>query len=180
VARNEFRSDLYYRLNVFPIALPALRERLEDIPELVMHFVDVFSHRMGKRIDVIPEETMEAFRSYSWRGNIRELQNMIERAVILADEGVLPNPIPPTSSQKATSSDGSMTLKDSERALILRTLDQVGWVIGGEKGAAAKLGLKRTTLIFKMRKLGIERSTIQSNMDDVIGSTQQPEPPAIM
>jgi transcriptional regulator with GAF, ATPase, and Fis domain len=95
VARNEFRSDLYYRLNVFPIVLPPLRKRQEDIPALVTHFVDFFCSRMGKQIVSIPEETMEAFKSYSWPGNIRELQNMLERAVILADDGVLQNPLPP-------------------------------------------------------------------------------------
>jgi transcriptional regulator with GAF, ATPase, and Fis domain len=135
---------------------------------------------MGNAIEVIPEETMEAFCSYSWPGNIRELQNLVERAVILANDGVLPNPIPATRLQKPASVDGPTTLKDSERALILRTLDEVGWVIGGAKGAAAKLGLKRTTLIFKMKKLGIERSTVQSDVTDIVSSTQQPEPPWVV
>jgi transcriptional regulator with GAF, ATPase, and Fis domain len=100
VARNEFRSDLYYRLNIFHIALPPLRARQEDIPALVMHFVDVFSRRLGRQIDEIPAETMAAFSSFSWPGNVRELQNLIERAVILANDGVLPNPLPASRSQK--------------------------------------------------------------------------------
>jgi formate hydrogenlyase transcriptional activator len=166
VARNQFRSDLYYRLNVFPVGLPPLRARQEDIPALVIHFVEVFSRRMGKQIDEVPDETMAAFQAYSWPGNIRELQNLVERAVILANEGVLPNPLPtvlpnplPTSSVSlsAPSSVIPRTLKDSERALILQTLAEVGWVIGGPNGAAAKLGLKRTTLIHRMKKLGIAR-----------------------
>jgi transcriptional regulator with GAF, ATPase, and Fis domain len=165
VARNEFRSDLYYRLNVFPVGLPPLRARQGDIPALVTHFVEVFSRRMNKEIDQIPDETMAAFKSYSWPGNIRELQNLVERAVILANEGMLPNPLPtalpnplPTAmSQSAPSSVIPRTLRDSERALILQTLAEVGWVIGGPDGAAAKLGLKRTTLIHRMKKLGIAR-----------------------
>jgi transcriptional regulator with GAF, ATPase, and Fis domain len=179
VARNEFRSDLYYRLNVFPVALPPLRERHEDIPALVMHFVEVFGRRIGKQIDEVPKETMESLRSYSWPGNIRELQNLIERAVILANDGVLPNPLPATKSQKpvysTVPSPGPMTLKESERALILHTLDQVGWVIGGTKGAAAKLGLKRTTLIFKMKKLGIERPMGRIEVPEVVAATGQSE-----
>jgi transcriptional regulator with GAF, ATPase, and Fis domain len=171
VARNEFRSDLYYRLNVFPITLPPLRERQEDIPALVMHFIDVFSRRLGKQIDEIPDDTMSAFCSYSWRGNIRELQNLVERAVILADGGVLPNPLPASRPQKLAWSAAPTTLKESERALILHTLDQVGWVIGGTKGAAAKLGLKRTTLIFKMKKLGIERPAARVDGPEVVAGT---------
>jgi transcriptional regulator with GAF, ATPase, and Fis domain len=157
VEKNHFRADLYYRLNVFPIALPPLRERREDIPELISHFVEVCGHRIGKPIDEIPGETMEAFRSYAWPGNIRELQNLVERAVILAVNGVLPNTLPANSPKARVLSVSPKTLKESERALILRTLEQVGWVIGGPKGAAAQLGLKRTTLIHKMKKLGIER-----------------------
>ncbi len=157
VERNEFRSDLYYRLNVFPIFLPPLRDRQEDIPELITHFVEVFSRRLGKQIDEMPEETVAAFCSYAWPGNIRELQNLIERAVILANDGVLPNPLPASVSPKLAGTAAPMTLRDSERALILHTLDQLGWVVGGNKGAAAKLGLKRTTLIAKLKKLGIQR-----------------------
>jgi formate hydrogenlyase transcriptional activator len=162
VNRGEFRSDLYYRLNVFPILLPPLRDRREDIPALVTHFVEVFGRRMGREIEHIPPETMSALSSYPWPGNIRELQNLIERAVILSNDGVLPNSLPAAGTQgvtvaSAASSAPVTTLKDSERTLIQRTLESVGWVIGGPKGAAAKLGLKRTTLIHKMQKLGISR-----------------------
>jgi len=157
VKRNEFRSDLYYRLNVFPILLPPLRERREDIVLLVQHFVDVFSRRMGKKIEHIPVETLNAFKSYSWPGNIRELQNVIERAVILSDDGVLPNKLPATRREPMIVSPEHTTLRDSERALILEALEMSGWVIGGPNGAAARLGLKRTTLIGRMKKSGICR-----------------------
>ncbi len=164
VNRGEFRSDLYYRLNVFPVLLPPLRARREDIPALVTHFVDIFGRRMGRPIEEIPRETMSALSSYQWPGNIRELQNLIERAVILSNDGVLPNPLPTAETeQRATISPGATTLRDSERTLILRTLEGVGWVIGGPKGAAAQLGLKRTTLIHKMQKLGISRPSLQSS-----------------
>jgi formate hydrogenlyase transcriptional activator len=164
VARGQFRSDLYYRLNVFPIMLPALRERREDIPPLVEHFVKLFTRRMGKQVNSIPPETMAAFQWYLWPGNIRELQNLVERAVILSRDGVLPNPLrkaktevtPPTRS-RFPAFPSSMTLEDSDRALIVETLEQAGWIVGGPRGAAAKLGLKRTTLLAKMRRLGISR-----------------------
>lgn len=178
VQQQQFRSDLYYRLNVFPIAVPPLRERREDIPALVRYFVGFFSHRIGKPIDFIPEETMEALKSYSWLGNIRELQNLIERAVILANDGVLPNPVPapvitdsviPT--KKSTSADSiavfPMTLRDNERVLILRALNATEGVVGGPLGAAEKLGLKRTTLIHRMRKLNIERPRKHRTESDV-------------
>lgn len=155
VARNEFRSDLYYRLNVFPIFVPPLRERREDIAALVEHFVDFFSSRMGKQIVSVPEETMEAFKSYSWPGNIRELQNMLERAVILANDGVLPNPLPPTL-QPTAKVGGPITLRDFERALIMQTLEVCSWVVGGPNGAAARLGLKRTTLYQRLKRMGIK------------------------
>src|SRR5271165_759883 len=156
--RGEFRSDLYYRLNVFPVLLPPLRERREDIPALVAHFVEIYGRRMSRQIEHIPPTTMSALTSYHWPGNIRELQNLIERAVILSDDGVLPNPLPALVPSEIATSPAATTLKDSERNLILRTLESVGWVIGGPKGAAEKLGLKRTTLIHKMQKLGISRS----------------------
>jgi formate hydrogenlyase transcriptional activator len=169
VKRNEFRSDLYYRLNVFPIMLPPLRERRQDIPQLVSHFVGLFAWRVGKHINHIPKETLDAFTSYSWPGNVRELQNLIERAVILSNNGVLPNPLPisdkngntnpPSVSDNnpVTVTPSQGTFDGSTRALILRALQAAGWIIGGPGGAAAQLGLKRTTLIAKMKKLGISR-----------------------
>jgi formate hydrogenlyase transcriptional activator len=164
IARGQFRSDLYYRLNVFPILLPALRERREDIPVLVTHFVQMFSRRMGKQVDSIPPETMAAFQWYLWPGNIRELQNLVERAVILSRDGVLPNPLHKQQTEllipglhRTRALHSSMTLEDSDRALIVETLEQAGWVVGGPHGAAAKLGLKRTTLLAKMRRLSVSR-----------------------
>jgi formate hydrogenlyase transcriptional activator len=172
VARGQFRSDLYYRLNVFPILLPALRERREDIPALVTHFVKMFNRRMGKQVESISSETMAAFQWYSWPGNIRELQNLVERAVILSREGVLPNPLHKKQTevmrpnqQHFPAGASSMTLEDSGRALIVETLEQAGWIVGGPRGAAAKLGLKRTTLLAKMRRLGISRPTSQDGAD---------------
>jgi len=162
VNRGEFRIDLYYRLNVFPISLPPLRERREDIPDLVAHFVDTYSRRMGKQIDEVPPETLSALSLYQWPGNIRELQNIIERAVILSNDGVLPNPLPKAEAQDAIMPLNTTTLRDSERTLILNALESVGWVIGGPKGAAAKLGVKRTTLIHKMQKLGIFRPSFEN------------------
>jgi transcriptional regulator with GAF, ATPase, and Fis domain len=166
VNRGEFRTDLYYRLNVFPVLLPPLRERREDIPALVTHFVEIFCRRMDRQIGHIPSETISALTSYQWPGNIRELQNLIERAVILSNDGVLPNPLPTAQAQVVTTSPAATTLRDSERTLILKTLESVGWVVGGPKGAAAKLGLKRTTLIHKMQKLGIYRPSPESVQDD--------------
>src|SRR5215510_2596108 len=164
VARKGFRSDLYYRLNVFPIELPPLRERSDDIPQLIAHFVNGFARRMRKSIRFIPPETMAAFTSYAWPGNVRELQNLIERAVIRSNDGVLPNPMPPVFARTPSSplkhtlpSPTVGTLRDSTQSLILRTLEDTGWVIGGPDGAAARLGLPRTSLISKMKKLGISR-----------------------
>jgi formate hydrogenlyase transcriptional activator len=165
VKRNEFRTDLYYRLNVFPVMLPPLRARREDVPALVKHFVEFFGRRMGKQIDCISPETMSALSSYSWPGNIRELQNLIERAVILSNEGVLSNPLVTAGAKEVTLSTTPTTLRDSERTLILHTLETVGWLVGGANGAAAKLGLKRTTLINKMKKLGISRPSPQRNQN---------------
>ena len=175
VARGQFRSDLYYRLNVFPIVLPALRERREDIPALVTHFVKLFNRRMGKQVESIPPETMAAFQWYSWPGNIRELQNLVERAVILSRDGVLPNPLHKKQTELMIPSQhhtrtfhSSMTLEDSERALILETLEQAGWIVGGPRGAGAKLGLKRTTLLAKMRRLGIFRPILQEEQTGAV------------
>jgi len=161
VKRGEFRDDLYYRLNVFPIQLPPLRDRREDIPELVEHFVKVFSHRVGRPVDCIPRQTMAAFCTYSWPGNIRELQNLVERAVILSNDRVLPNPLPRPEIQEFTFSQSPTVLKDVERTLILRALQNQDWRVGGMEGAAAKLGMKRTTLLAKMRRFGISRPTVQ-------------------
>jgi len=157
--QGEFRSDLYYRLNVFPILIPALRARRGDIPALVKHFVELSIRRTGRQVDYIPQETMSALCSYPWPGNIRELQNLIERAVILSNDGVLPNPLPATEYGNMSISSAPSTLKEIERDLILRTLEDHRWMVGGVDGAAAKLGLKRTTLIAKMQKFGILRPT---------------------
>ncbi|ABF42728.1 DNA-binding protein Fis [Candidatus Koribacter versatilis Ellin345] len=162
VKRAEFRSDLYYRLNVFPVTLPALRERKEDIPLLVAHFVKVFGQRMGKRILNVPQSTMDALTEYSWPGNIRELQNLVERAVIRSNDGLLPNPLP----QSANYQHNQFTqgvFADSQREVILKMLDTCGWILGGSRGAASRLGLKRTTLIAKMKKLGISRPLSESD-----------------
>jgi formate hydrogenlyase transcriptional activator len=167
VRRREFRSDLYYRLNVFPVVLPPLRERRQDIPLLVRHFVEIYSLRMGKRIVDIPQETMSAFTLYSWPGNVRELQNLVERAVIRSENGVLPNPVPASDEDPATVLPAQGTLMDSERALILEKLKATGWVIGGPHGAAVRLGLKRTTLIGKMQRLGISRPRWQTEIDEL-------------
>ncbi|HEV2717054.1 MAG TPA: sigma 54-interacting transcriptional regulator, partial [Terriglobales bacterium] len=131
VARNEFRSDLYYRLNVFPVVVPSLRERREDIRQLVLHFVEIFSRRMGKQIKQIPETTMNGFLSYPWPGNIRELQNLIERAVIRSDDGVLPNPLLPSQTNPIPPAAQQGTFREHEAALILETLRAAGGMIGG-------------------------------------------------
>jgi transcriptional regulator with GAF, ATPase, and Fis domain len=174
VARGQFRSDLYYRLNVFPILLPALRERREDIPALVMHFVKLFSRRMGKQVNSISSETMSAFQWYPWPGNIRELQNLVERAVILTRDGVLPNPVQKGGAgimhrtlYRFPARASSLTLEDTDHSLILETLELADWVVGGPRGAAAKLGLKRTTLLAKMRRLGISRPIYQEKTDEL-------------
>ena len=173
VNRSEFRNDLYYRLNVFPVLLPPLRERREDIPALVTHFVEIYGRQMGRQIEHIPGETISAFSSYEWPGNIRELQNLIERAVILSNDGVLANPLPTTRTQVVIAAPAATTLRDSERSLILQTLESVGWVIGGPKGAATKLGLKRTTLIHKMQKLGIFRPSPEKIRDEESSASKQ-------
>jgi len=158
VKRSEFRSDLYYRLNVFPVPLPPLRARREDIPALVEHFVEIYARRMGKQIEHIPPETMSALASYQWPGNIRELQNFIERSVILTSGSVLHPPLASLKSAPEAESLGAITLEDAERDHIRKTLDETRWVVAGPNGAAARLGIKRSTLYFRMQKLGISRS----------------------
>jgi formate hydrogenlyase transcriptional activator len=158
VRRNEFRSDLYYRLNVFPIALPPLRARREDIPALVKHFVEIYARRMGKQIAETPSETMSELTSYAWPGNIRELQNFIERSVILSSGSVLQAPFESLKAAATTQAQEAVTLEEAERNHIRKILEQTRWVVSGPNGAAARLGIKRSTLYFRMQKLGISRS----------------------
>jgi formate hydrogenlyase transcriptional activator len=158
VKRGEFRSDLYYRLNVFPIPLPPLRERREDIPALVEHFVEIYSRRMDRRIDHIPAETMSALASYQWPGNIRELQNFIERSVIVSSGSGLLAPLASLQAGTEAETLEPTTLQDVEREHIRKILEQTRWVVAGPNGAAARLGIKRSTLYFRMQKLGISRA----------------------
>jgi formate hydrogenlyase transcriptional activator len=156
VQNRRFRSDLFYRLSVFPIELPPLRARAEDIPLLVRHFVSKFARQMGKDVSYIPEEVVEVLRLYDWPGNIRELQNFIERAVIMCSGPDFR--LPPGELNhlvKLDTPSGIRTLADAERDHILHVLREVGWVVGGSDGAAARLGVARTTLIYRMQKLGI-------------------------
>jgi formate hydrogenlyase transcriptional activator len=165
VKQATFREDLYYRLNVFPINVPALRQRTEDIPKLVRHFTEIYARRMNKRIDEIPSETMAALVRYAWPGNVRELQNFIERAVILTPDSVLRAPIseldPFRAGEEAkvpTSGLEPMTgLQEVERDHIIRALEASNWVVGGHNGAAERLGMKRTSLVYRMQKLRISR-----------------------
>jgi formate hydrogenlyase transcriptional activator len=157
VADGLFRSDLYYRLNVFPIVLPPLRERPDGIPSLVRHFTHQFARRMGKRIETIPTATMDALVRYSWPGNVRELQNVIERAVILSPGPTLQVPLSDLKSIDEMTPHPAVTLADAEREHILGALRQSGWVLSGPTGAAALLGMARSTLQWKMKKLGICR-----------------------
>jgi len=157
VEEQRFRSDLYYRLKVFPIMLPPLRERAEDIPALVRHFAQKFALRMKKRIETIPAEAMKALQAYPWPGNVRELENFIERAVILTSGADLRAPLSELKVLSPPSNGSLKTLEDAEREHILKALREAKWTIGGSGGAAAKLGMKRTTLQSKMQKLGIMR-----------------------
>ncbi len=159
VAEKKFRNDLFYRLNVFPLNVPPLRERPDDIPLLVHFFAQKFAQQMKKRIETIPKETMAALTGYHWPGNIRELQNLVERGVILSRGSSLEIPLTELKQSAKTSNqaNGSTTLEAVERAHILRVLSETSWVIGGPLGAAARLGINRTTLNHRMRKLGITR-----------------------
>src|ERR1700680_2389654 len=156
VAEKKFRSDLYYRLNVFPINVPPLRDRRDDIPLLVRYFANKYARRMGKQIESIPNETMDALSRYSWPGNIRELQNLMERAALLSTGPSLRVPLGEILNDPAVSRGNA--LEQAEREQILRALRECNWVVGGAHGAAARLGLKRTSLAYKMQKLGISRS----------------------
>jgi formate hydrogenlyase transcriptional activator len=159
VEDQQFRADLFYRLNVFPVHVPPLRDRQEDIPLLVRHFVQQFARRMGKAVDTIPTETMNALVRYHWPGNIRELQNLVERAVILSSGPVLKVPLNDLQAQPTTATARrTETLEEAERRHILDALDAADWVISGPKGAATTLGLKRSTLQGRMEKLGIHRA----------------------
>jgi formate hydrogenlyase transcriptional activator len=156
VAKKLFRADLFYRLNVIPICLPPLRERVEDILPLTEFFVAKFAAGLNKPIDLIPDEVVAVLKAHDWPGNVRELQNFIERAVLFSPGSVLRLPMDLKQTVKPRSESISRTLADADRAHILETLKQTDWLIGGQDGAANRLGLPRTTLIYKMRKLGIE------------------------
>jgi formate hydrogenlyase transcriptional activator len=158
VSGRQFRADLYYRLNVFPIVVPPLRDRQADISLLVRHFVQEYGSRLNKKIDCIPDSVMNSLRRYTWPGNIRELQNVIERAVLLTEGCELQFSLPgPTNVAPVRAPQPDHTLAEMERSYIADTLRKTNWVVGGRAGAAAKLGLPRTTLISRMRKLGISR-----------------------
>jgi formate hydrogenlyase transcriptional activator len=164
VKQTTFREDLYYRLKVFPINVPSLRQRVEDIPKLAWHFTALHAGRMNKRIEEIPSETMDALVRYRWPGNVRELQNFIERAVILSPHTVLRAPISelePFTAHKGFNMPIS-DLEEAKRDHILRALEASNWVVGGRNGAAARLGMQRTSLVYKMQKLRISRSTNSS------------------
>ena len=172
IVDGSFRADLYYRLNVFPVLVPPLRERREDIPLLVAHFVQKYACRIGKRIDGVAPAAMQAFTEYPWPGNVRELEHFIERSVILSRGGELEPPraeLAPASSSPTPVVGGSVaaaqTRKDAEREHVLRTLKEARWVIGGREGAAARLGMKRTTLQSLVKRLGIERRSSEAGDD---------------
>jgi len=157
VAQNQFRNDLYFRLNVFPILLPPLRDRRGDIPSLVRHFAGIYAERMNKRIGGIPTEVMGALAGHSWPGNIRELQNFIERSVILTEGNILSPPLEGLRQVARLVSGEPITMEEAERVHIRKTLQETNWVIAGPRGAAVRLGMKRSTVYYRMRKLGISR-----------------------
>jgi DNA-binding NtrC family response regulator len=159
VKNGAFRADLFYRLNIFPIHLPALHERREDIPILANHFVGKFARRMGKRVERIAPEALEMLSAYHWPGNVREMANILERAVILCDNGVLQPEHISIAPQPSKSPTGVATLEETERVHILKALEETNWVVGGPHGAAKVLGLNRTTLLARMKKLGIEKAS---------------------
>ena len=167
VEQQKFREDLFYRLNVFPIHVPALRERSEDIPLLVNHFAQRFARQMNRTIETIPAETMAALTRYPWPGNIRELQNLIERAVILSHGPVLQVPLQDLDNRTAPRRDNGkdQTLEAAERAHILAILNETLWVLAGSRGAAARLGMNLSTLQFRLKKLGIVRPDISTSLD---------------
>ena len=180
INQGEFRSDLFYRLNVFPLLLPPLRARQGDIPALVTHFVDLYGRQIGKRIDRIPDETMLALVSYDWPGNVRELQNVIQRAMILSCDGVLPNPLSLKNHERVKVNYRPTALKEVERTLILQTVEAAGWMIGGPEGAAARLGLKRTTLLYKMKRLGINRPVPRPTVEASVAALEGTESSAAL
>jgi formate hydrogenlyase transcriptional activator len=167
VQQRKFRADLYYRLNVFPIALPPLRDRVDDIPPLVEHFVEVSSREMGKRIDTIPSEVMEVLKLYDWPGNIRELENFVKRAVVMTTGPVLRPMLGELKRLPGkTSPTADRTLAEAQREHILEVLRDTRWVLGGDNGAAVRLGIPRTTLVYRMRKLGIAREQYSKSFRD--------------
>jgi formate hydrogenlyase transcriptional activator len=175
IVEKQFRSDLYYRLNVFPISIPPLRERPGDIPQLVRHFVQRAAHRMNKAIDTIPCEKMEALMQHPWPGNIRELENVIERAVILSPGPVLRVPLLDLHARIAPGHNywRSQTLEEIERKHILTTLGETRWVLSGPRGAATRLGLNRATLYFRMKKLGIVRPGTEPQDQGILTRTER-------
>ncbi|MDZ7639281.1 MAG: sigma 54-interacting transcriptional regulator [Bryobacterales bacterium] len=158
VRLGTFREDLYYRLHVFPLTLPSLRERREDIPLLVRYLVQRYSRKLGRSVTRIPEQAMQAMQTYDWPGNVRELENFVERAIILSTGSTLRPPLMELGVPgRGPGESGALTMEEGERRLILDALEACGWVIGGKRGAAARLAMKRTTLQSRMQKLGIRR-----------------------
>jgi len=168
VDQRRFRPDLYFRLNVFPITVPPLREREGDIRLLATHFLRTFARRQGKSLEYVPEEVMDALERYDWPGNIRELQNFMERSVIRTAGSELRSPVMELINHRLPG-DGGSTLADADRAHIIAIPRATNWVVGGPNGAAARLGLKRTTLIARMRKLGFAKEGFLPGVAPVSG-----------